>query len=47
MDNRPNRGAPLTTLLRKQDKNDQTTLEEIGVLQRAAGLSSTYTYRGK
>jgi DNA gyrase subunit A len=47
VDNRPNRGAQITALLRKQDKNDTTALEEIGALQRATGLSSTYTYRGK
>ena len=47
VDNRANRGAQIPAVLRKQDKKDRTKLEEIGLLQRATGLSSTYTYRGK
>jgi DNA gyrase subunit A len=47
VDNRPNRGQQIPTVLRKQDKKDKTGLAEIGALQRVSGLSATYTYRGK
>ena len=47
VDNRPNRGEHLADLLKKQDKKDRTTMDDVGHLARAVGLSSTYAYRAR
>ncbi|MFW6097246.1 MAG: DNA gyrase C-terminal beta-propeller domain-containing protein, partial [Chloroflexota bacterium] len=44
-ENRRNRGVQIPVLLKKEDRKDKTTMKDVGQLDRAVALSTTYNYR--